>query len=300
MGSTSYSYSDRSYRAESKGYFSKSADQIFTQSVERRIHESMEPKKALLRESRDSETHPNSVPIIFALDVTGSMGRIPHYLVKDGLPNLMAGIIQRGVPDPQILFLAIGDFTCDRYPLQVGQFESGDAELDLWLTRVYLEAGGGGNEGESYGLAWYYGAQHTVTDAWEKRRQKGFIFTVGDEPNLRSIPNKVINEIMGQSQGASYSDAEILAKAQERYHVYHLHICETSAGSRSIGYWKQILDDHCIEVKDHRDISKIVADIVIKDTPSSDFYSFKTNESSQKPTVSIPEEEPLKESDILL
>ena len=113
MGSTSYSYSDRSYRAHTSGYFSKSADDIFEQNRKRMIHESMEPKTALLRESRDSDNHPNSVPIIFALDVTGSMGRIPHYLVKDGLPNMVENIINNGVLDPQILFLAVGDHTCD-------------------------------------------------------------------------------------------------------------------------------------------------------------------------------------------
>jgi hypothetical protein len=37
------------------------------------------------------------------------MGRIPHDLVKVGLPNMMGGIIEHGIPDPQILFLGIGD-----------------------------------------------------------------------------------------------------------------------------------------------------------------------------------------------
>lgn len=147
MGSSVYNSELRSERAFSLGYHTKTTNEIFEQNKLRRIHESMEPKKALIRESRDSETHPNSVPIIIALDVTGSMGKIPHHLVKDGLPTLMSGIIQNGIPDPQVLFLAVGDVTCDHHPLQVGQFESGDEELDMWLTRTYLEGGGGGNDG---------------------------------------------------------------------------------------------------------------------------------------------------------
>jgi hypothetical protein len=77
-----------------------------------------------IRESRDSTDHPNALPIILALDVTGSMGSIPHYLVKEGLPHLMDGIIQKGFPDPQVLFLGIGDHECDdvqqphRHPLR--------------------------------------------------------------------------------------------------------------------------------------------------------------------------------------
>lgn len=147
MGGSFYSSDSRSLRAKTLGYTTKSADEIFLQNRRARIHESMMPQKALLREARDSENHPNSVPIVFALDVTGSMGHIPHYLVKEGLPNLMGSMIQRGVLDPQVLFLPIGDHECDHYPLQVGQFESGDEELDIWLTRTFIEGGGGGNAG---------------------------------------------------------------------------------------------------------------------------------------------------------
>ena len=84
------------------------------------------------------------------------MGHVPHALVQDGLPHIMETILKKGVEDPQVLFLAIGDHTCDEAPLQVGQFESSDELLDRWLTDVYLEGHGGGNDGESYMLAWYF------------------------------------------------------------------------------------------------------------------------------------------------
>jgi hypothetical protein len=266
MGSTSYSFESRSLRSESMGYFKKSADDIFEQNRKRVIHESMEPSKALLRESRDSEVHPLSVPIILALDVTGSMGKIPHDLVKDGLPTIMQGIIQRGILDPQILFLAIGDHEADRYPLQVGQFESGDLELDTWLTRTYIESGGGGNAGESYLLAWYYGAMHTVTDSFEKRGQKGFLFTIGDEPCLSSLPANVVNGLMGQKPQAAYKATDLLEMAQEKYNVFHLHVMEGSAGKRSLPYWKNLMGQNCIQVDNHTDIAKTIAEIVTSHT----------------------------------
>jgi len=150
MGHSSYSYSDREIRSKSLGYDTvtkATADTVFKQNKLGMIHEEMKPSKALLRESRDSETHPNSVPIVVALDETGSMGDIPIHMVKEGLPKMVSKIIQNGVPDPQILFLGIGDHECDSAPLQVGQFESGDAELDLWLTRTWNERGGGANAG---------------------------------------------------------------------------------------------------------------------------------------------------------
>jgi len=300
MGSTSYSFHSRSARAESEGYFSKSVNDTFKQNKLRQIHKEMDPKNALLRESRDSEVHPNSIPVILSLDVTGSMGRIPEYLVKDGLPKMMANIIQKGIPDPQVLFLAVGDATCDDYPLQVGQFESGDEELDLWLTRTYMESGGGGNFGESYSLAWYFAANHTVTDSFEKRGHKGFLFTIGDEPCLSSITPSAIEGIMGKRTQATLTDKELLAAAQEKYEVFHLHVMEGSAGSRSLSYWKELLGQNCIEVKDHRKISDIIGEIVVSHTiqnsnqSGNQFYS----EAPSAPTSGVKVE--TKVEDIIL
>ena len=59
------------------------------------------------------------------------------------------------------MFGAIGDATCDRVPLQVGQFES-DNRMDDDLGRIVLEGGGGGQQTESYELAMYFMARHTV------------------------------------------------------------------------------------------------------------------------------------------
>lgn len=264
MGYSSYSEHSRSVRATSMDYMHKSADDIFIQNKKREIHESMEPTKALLREARDSEVHPLSFPIILPLDLTGSMGSIPLHLVREGLPKLMSGIIQHGIADPQLLFLGIGDHTCDRYPLQVGQFECGDEELDMWLTRTYIEGGGGGNDGESYLLAWYFAANHTITDAWEKRKQKGLLVTIGDEPSVRSLPKNAIQEIMGQGGQTSYTDKGLLALAQEKYEVFHLHIMEGSAGRRSLGYWKTLLGQNCIEVNDYTKVPEIITELAVR------------------------------------
>lgn len=263
MGGTRYNLSDRSVRAKASGYGSKSVDDIFTQNKERKAHESMNPNGVTFREARDSEVHPNSFPVILGLDVTGSMGHIPHELVKEGLPKLMGGIIEEGMPDAALLFMGIGDHECDGYPLQVGQFESGDKELDMWLTRTYIESGGGGNAGESYLLAWYFAAFHTKTDAFEKRRQKGLLFTIGDEPNLKTLPASAIKEIMGKGEH-SYSDLELLNEAKKRYEVYHISVLHSSGAERAEIGWKQVLGDNCISVSDYKTIPDVIKDIVIK------------------------------------
>ena len=65
---------------KTKDYNNKSREEIFTS---RNIDAEMDPTKALVRESRDSEEHPETVSIIVALDVTGSMGFVPEHIVKE-------------------------------------------------------------------------------------------------------------------------------------------------------------------------------------------------------------------------
>ena len=284
MGGTSYSVSSRSTRATTNAYHTKGVNEIFTQNVERKAHESMKSQGITIREARDSDVHPNTIPIIIGLDLTGSMGHIPHELVKDGLPTLVSGIIQNGISSPALLFLGIGDHETDREPLQVGQFESGDKELDMWLTRTYIEGGGGGNGGESYSLAHYFAARHCVTDHFEKRNKKGFLITIGDEPNLRNYPSNAMGEIMDNGDIATFSDAEILAEAQKKWHVYHILPGKSVRGAKE--YWNELLGENSIWVDDFKQISNAIKNLVCKEVGASAV--------SQEETV---EDQPTEEGD---
>lgn len=282
MGYARYSVSNRVRSARSKIYATASVDAIFTQSKERKAHELMASKNIALRESNDSEQHPNTVPVQLYLDVTGSMGHIPHNMIKEGLPTLVGTLIQNGVPDVALMFGAIGDHEYDGDPLQVAQFESGDEELDMWLTRTYLEGGGGGNAGESYLLAWYFAAFHTRTDAWDKRGQKGFVFTIGDEPNLKSLPISAVKEVMGENaKGQStYSADELLAAAQEKNHVYHIMLEHGNRGGSTTEEWKQKLSDRCIVVSDYTEIPKIISDTILSHDLNVDRHNLQSAPSS--------------------
>lgn len=279
MGYSSYSMDSRATRSENLGFMKKSVNQIFTQNVERKAHADMLPSGVVLRESNDSVAHPNTIPIQFYLDVTGSMGHIPHEMIKTGLPTLMSRLIENGVADASLMFGAIGDHEADNFPLQVAQFESGDAELDMWLTRTYLEGGGGGNAGESYLLAWYFAAFHTKTDAFTKRSRKGFVFTVGDEPCLRNLPVSAVKNIMGNTsvgQG-NYSMEELLAKAQETNHVYHIHL---NHGGRSVdSRWREVLGANLLEITDYTTISRVISDVILSHNVATNF-STSTNTTS--------------------
>ena len=284
MGSGTYSVTDSRSRSVDLGYSTKSTAEVFTQ---RSINNAMSPYNLGIRESRDSEEHPNSLAIILALDVTGSMGSIPHHLIKEGLTDFMEEVvIKSGVKDAQVLFLGIGDHECDSSPLQVGQFESSDELLDKWLKDVYLEGGGGGNDGESYLLAWYTAAKHTSIDCFEKRGQKGFLVTIGDEQTLRKLPKSTLKNIIGDGQHEDYTAQALLDKAREKYHVIHIHVGETRAGSMKEirDDWKQLMRDDCVIVERHQDIPDTIAKKIMS------VLLEKTAEVTQSPAETREEE----------
>jgi len=267
MGHGHYSLEERGIRANKLGYKTKSAQDIFK---EKYINKDMNPFKLKIRESRDSEEHPDSISIIIGLDVTGSMGTVPHHLVKEGLPNLMNKIMENGVKDTQILFMGIGDHKIDKAPLQIGQFESSDPLMDKWLTDVYLEGGGGRNGGESYFLAWYFAANHTSIDCMEKRCKKGYLITIGDEPTHKDITSDNIKKIMGEVNENLFEEAgnitaiELLTEAQKKYDVYHIHIHQTRSGQieSTIDGWKELLGDKLIIAEAKEDVPNIISSII--------------------------------------
>ena len=134
-----------------------------------------------MRESIDSEDSPESLPIILGFDVTGSMEFLAKELAVNSLSKAIIALYQKSiVKSPHIMCAAIGDCKSDNYPLQVTQFEA-DIRINQQLLELCLEGGGGGNNGESYNLLWYFAAKHTITDAHRKRNEKGILITIGDD-----------------------------------------------------------------------------------------------------------------------
>lgn len=216
-----------------------------------------------VRESRDGPDHPESVPIAAFFDVTGSMRDIPRILQKK-LANLMDVIIAKaGVKDPQILVGAIGDSTCDRYPFQVGQFES-DNRFDEALRSIILEGGGGGQVMESYALAYHFAAYHTATDAWDKRGKKGYLFTMGDEMPWPTVTAKDVREIFGVIAEADETVEELLAKTQERWEVFHLFSMDGSYPHETKIHdrWRKLLGERLIMVEDSSLVCEIIAGLI--------------------------------------
>lgn len=259
MGYTRWSDDAYSYLKDSRS--NSSVDDIFANNRTGMASDKMLPRGVKYRESRDSDIHPDSLSIAVFLDVTGSMGRIPEVLVREKLGSLMNTLINHGIAHPQVLFGGIGDHLTDRYPLQTGQFESGTEELDKWLTEIYLEGGGGGQNKESYLLAWLFAARHTSCDCFEKRGQKGFLFTIGDESNWDKLERQRLEQIMGYPEAVTLTDKQLLEEVQRSYHVFHVHINEASYKNdpQVLGYWKGMLGERLIILNDYNAIAETIA-----------------------------------------
>jgi hypothetical protein len=224
------------------------------------IHPTLDPKGVTSRESRDSEMHPRSNAISVLFDETGSMGGIPRVFQKK-LAELMNVLLIKGyIEDPQILFGAFGDATCDRVPLQVGQFESG-VEMDDNLRNIILEGGGGGTSHESYELALYFLARHTSIDCWEKRGRKGYAFLIGDEKAYPSVNKQHVAVHIGDSLQENIPLRQIIAEVQRRYHFFFIFPRNASHGSDEEiqNFWRDLLGQHVIFLDDENAVSETIA-----------------------------------------
>lgn len=267
----------RSYTA-STGSFSDiytSSSQAF---VSHQIDESMDPKN-VIRECCDSDEHPATIPVILALDVTGSMGSTAIEVQKK-LNPIMIEIYKR-IKDAEIMVMAIGDLAYDDAPIQMSQFES-DIRIAENLDKIYFENGGGGNDYESYTAAWYMGLKHCKLDCWN-RGKKGLIITMGDEPINPYLPAYQLNEATGDSNQKDVETKDLYKDVIKKFDVYH--ICVESGSypdqTRERGIFAKVIgEQHALTSSVDKISDKIISivedfanasgqSIIIESKPSS-------------------------------
>jgi hypothetical protein len=232
----------------------------YSDSGARDVHPALDPNGVDVRESRDGDEHPLSLAIAVLFDVTGSMLNVPRTL-QTKLPQLL-GLIQRNgySPDPQILFGAIGDATCDRVPLQIGQFES-DNRMDDDLGRLVLEGGGGGQMTESYELALYFMARHTSIDCYEKRGKRGYLFVIGDEMPYPRVKPREVRAVIGDELTEPITTEDIVAEVRRRYDTYYILPAGSSyvGNTDVLGRWRELLGQNVIELDDLDAVCETIA-----------------------------------------
>ena len=273
------SYQDRAaIRNARVGVHGQSAAFSYTHAVQtgaapQAVNPLLDPKRAagatspfagrVMRESRDSADHPESLAIAVFFDVTGSMGSIPVTLEKK-LAGLMALLLRKGYVDhPQILFGAVGDAHTDKSPLQVGQFESG-VEMDDDLDKFYLEGNGGGQMHETYELSHYFMWKHSSIDCWEKRQHKGYFFSMGDEAPYDVVRKAHVQTFIGDALERDIPTAEVIRGLEERYHVFHIKIEEGSYRHNADieQAWVRLLGERFLKLEDQNNVAELIASTI--------------------------------------
>jgi hypothetical protein len=240
----------------------KSKEEIFTSKT---LDVSLDPKGAN-RESVDSKDNPESTALIVGLDVTGSMDIVLDAMARQGLNILASQIYERKpISDPHIMFMGIGDVEMrDKYPLQVTQFEA-DIRIAEQVQKIVLEGGGGGNHYESYALAWLFAGAHTKIDCFDKRKKKGYLFTVGDEEPTPYLKAQDIEKVIGDKVQDMDVQA-LLTMASRQYEVFHVMVEEgshfRSSGPEVAKKWVALLGQRALRLSDHTKLAEVIVSAI--------------------------------------
>ncbi|OGL99324.1 hypothetical protein A2304_05270, partial [Candidatus Uhrbacteria bacterium RIFOXYB2_FULL_57_15] len=208
-------------QARSQARQGATAQQVFSSND---LYPGMNPNGLVVRESRDSDEHPDSIAVGFMMDITGSMQSIPHKLATTVMPEFMPGLA-RVNPHVQVLFGAFGDAEDADYggAWQIGQFETDDNRADEWLTRTWLDGSGGSWGYESSDLAFFFFGYHTSIDCWKMRQRKGYAFVTTDDTCRPSVSARTVNRLLGRKELREDLPIDtVLAKAAQMYHVFVL------------------------------------------------------------------------------
>lgn len=263
------SFSSSAWSDYSSKVADKSADTIYNAP---KAHAAFVPSAIKVREAFDNNEHPNSTPLILGLDVTGSMGSVLETAAKR-IGVLMLDMLKRGtITDPQIASMAIGDVIAgDKYPLQFTQFESDNRCVDQ-LTGLHFERGGGGNDNESYSLAWIAGAYLVDSHAWTKRQKKGYLITIGDENPTAKLSEAHIRHVFPDENLVPCPQGGIDAKtalelAEQKWHCFHIIVREGNHIRHhgldfALTPWRELMGQRVIVLDDINDLSEVITSII--------------------------------------
>lgn len=221
MGSGTVSHSSMRTYASSLGrsYDSSTGRVTGQEFVARTIDQSLDPRNFKVRECVNSEEHPNTIPVILGLDVTGSMGEACSETAA-ALGTIIMNLYKK-FSDIEFCIMGIGDLAYDRAPVQMSQFES-DIRIAESLDKIYMEHGGGGNDFESYTAAWYMGLKRTKLDCFDKQQRKGIIITMGDEPLNPYLPCGNLNDAVNATEESHVETPALYAEALEKFDIFHI------------------------------------------------------------------------------
>jgi len=177
-------------------------------------------------------------PIVIATDVTGSMASWPAEIF-DRLP-LLYQTLSKYKEDLEICFAAIGDATCDDYPLQVNDFGKA-VDLDEHLKALCAEGGGGGQHRETYELFAYY----MLNKADTPNAISPFLIIFGDEAFYEHVNPRHVEHYIGDVLQDPVDSMAVWKAIGQRFNTYLLHkkYHSPSLDGEIVEQWKQAIGE---------------------------------------------------------
>lgn len=248
MGSFSYDrdvYSSSSY--SNWGASSYSTSKLSSTTLD----ETVKPNGKVIKSTSKN-------PIIIVLDVTGSNINFAR-LVYDKLPMFYGEIEQKGyLNDFDICVCAVGDASCDDYPIQIGSPAKG-LEIDSWMEKLVLERGGGGQEKESYELMAHYLLNSTEFEP----DAKPIVFFIADEKPYDKVKPNEAKEI-GLPIEAEYDPwPELNKKFGDNVFVMLNKYCGSRFQEHITKKWKEVLPpEHTLRIPEEKAIVDLMLGVL--------------------------------------
>jgi len=217
-------------------------------------------------------TTESTAPLTLMVDVTGSMGSWPATMFSK-LPYLELEGKEYLGDDMEICFCAVGDTTCDSYPLQVREFKAGTA-LKEELTKLVIEGGGGGGARESYEMGALY---HAINANLPRAIKPIFIFIADEAPYDRVTKRDAMTYAKVELQG-DISTEDIFDMLKAKYEVYlvHKHYAD---GGHTRRHWVELIgEDHIADLQDPERVVDVIFGILAKETGRIDYFKHEIEE----------------------
>lgn len=222
--------------------------------------------------------------IVFGVDVTGSMSTWPGEIF-DRLP-LFYQTLSQYRSDLEVSFGAIGDATCDSYPLQVNNFGKG-VTLEEHINGLFPEGQGGGQTSESYELFGYF----AMNKVKMPNAVSPFLFICGDEKFYTAVDPAQVEHYIGDKLQAPLDSKKMFEGLMQKFDVYFLHKPYGSGGEPSVTaevkeQWaKAIGPQKVIALPSYDRVVDIAMGIVAKRW--GEFGDFKENLSARQTDPSV-------------
>lgn len=208
-----------------------SARAAYTNSVVDRSYSNATASRVAPKELVKTGIRLDVPALIVVTDVTGSMGQWPAVMFGK-LPYLRHELKEYLGDEAKFLLAAVGDATCDSYPLQIQEPASTFEEAKTALEALVVEGGGGGQTYESYELAAGYFLQAVEV----ARSVKPVLVFIGDEMPYERLDAAQLSAL-GIRDASNMNTEQLFKELAEVYDVYFIH---KPYGSSPAGTTKEV------------------------------------------------------------